>query len=274
MSYQIKIAEPCSEDWNQMTPTQKGAFCASCEKEVIDFTAMSNLELARKISETEKNKQQGGLCGRFRPTQLDTPLPSLERNRWRQSAMAAGFTAVMGISGSLQAQEVTTKVNTEIQPVCNPEEPEFVNPYTEAQEFQSEELQGVLGGMVVGGIRAVPVEVAMGEIRGVVRDQDKLPLPGARVTIVGTELVAHTNFDGEYILRVDPSLRAENMWLEISYIGYVSKTVLLSKFESATEILLVELEEDFMGEIIVTGGVSVTRPNIFRRIGNLFRRKY
>ncbi|SFR35735.1 CarboxypepD_reg-like domain-containing protein [Robiginitalea myxolifaciens] len=273
MSYQIKIAEPCSEDWNQMTPTQQGAFCASCKKEVVDFTGMSNRELARRINEAEKDKQGEGLCGRFRSSQLDTPLPRIEANRWRQNAIAAGFTAVMGFSGSLKAQESLPKVTTEIQPVCDVEDTEIKTPFDQAEVTETEELQGVLGGVVIGGAQAVGVDITTAEIRGVVLDQDQQPLPGARVTIVGTDLLAHTNFDGEYVLRVSPRLRTDDMWLEISYIGFVSKTVLLSKSQSASEIMLVELEEDFMGEMVVVGGASFGRPSIFRRIGNLFRRR-
>ena len=41
------IAEPCHEDWNAMIPEEKGRFCKSCEKTVIDFTRMSLPEIHR-----------------------------------------------------------------------------------------------------------------------------------------------------------------------------------------------------------------------------------
>ena len=89
MAFKISIPEPCHERWREMTPTQKGGFCAKCEKEVIDFTAYSNYELARKLGRGEK------LCGRFRASQLDTTLPTLERHRWRERMAALGFTALL-----------------------------------------------------------------------------------------------------------------------------------------------------------------------------------
>jgi hypothetical protein len=95
MPLKITIPEPCSENWNGMTPTQKGAFCASCKKEVIDFRAHSQMELARKLELSAKSGDGHGLCGRFRPDQLDTPLPSLNRSQWRWRAVAAGFTALL-----------------------------------------------------------------------------------------------------------------------------------------------------------------------------------
>lgn len=37
----FQIPEPCSEDWNEMTPTEKGAFCNKCSKEVLDLRGCS-----------------------------------------------------------------------------------------------------------------------------------------------------------------------------------------------------------------------------------------
>lgn len=41
----INIPEPCHENWSKMTPTQRGAFCSACSKEVIDFTDKSATEI-------------------------------------------------------------------------------------------------------------------------------------------------------------------------------------------------------------------------------------
>lgn len=64
--YQIKIEEPCHENWNTMTPNAQGKFCGSCAKDVVDFTAMSDKEV---ISYFENYK--GSLCGRFNANQLE-----------------------------------------------------------------------------------------------------------------------------------------------------------------------------------------------------------
>lgn len=63
--FKISIPQPCTEDWNTMTPTEKGKFCSSCQKEVFDFTDKLDSEIAKIMS---KNKH--GLCGRFRASQL------------------------------------------------------------------------------------------------------------------------------------------------------------------------------------------------------------
>jgi len=41
MNHLFQIPELCSENWNEMTPTEKGAFCKKCSKEVLDLRALS-----------------------------------------------------------------------------------------------------------------------------------------------------------------------------------------------------------------------------------------
>ncbi|UKN01537.1 hypothetical protein K6119_17580 [Paracrocinitomix mangrovi] len=63
----IQIPTPCSEDWNKMTPTEKGAFCDKCAFEVIDFTNQSPEE----IKETLKARSGQRTCGHIAPVQMD-----------------------------------------------------------------------------------------------------------------------------------------------------------------------------------------------------------
>jgi len=42
---QLTIPTPCTEDWNQMTPSAKGAFCQKCQVDVMDFTEKTNEEI-------------------------------------------------------------------------------------------------------------------------------------------------------------------------------------------------------------------------------------
>ncbi|MFL5763659.1 MAG: hypothetical protein ACJ77K_06925 [Bacteroidia bacterium] len=64
--YRIRIPEPCQEDWNKMTPVQQGRFCASCAKNVTDFSAMSGYQINDLI-----RKRKVNMCGRFRADQLE-----------------------------------------------------------------------------------------------------------------------------------------------------------------------------------------------------------
>ena len=59
--FQLQIPEPCRESWDKMTPVEQGRFCDSCQKTVVDFTAMSDMQLAAFF----KKPSTGSVCGRF-----------------------------------------------------------------------------------------------------------------------------------------------------------------------------------------------------------------
>src|SRR5258705_969459 len=64
---QLSIPTPCHENWDNMTPSEKGKFCDSCQKQVVDFSKMSD----RQVAEFFKKPSTGSVCGRFMSDQLD-----------------------------------------------------------------------------------------------------------------------------------------------------------------------------------------------------------
>jgi len=68
--FQLKIADPCHENWEKMTPSEKGKFCGSCQKQVIDFTGMTDTQLAAFF----KKPSTGSTCGHFLGDQLDRKI--------------------------------------------------------------------------------------------------------------------------------------------------------------------------------------------------------
>ncbi|XOV68074.1 MAG: T9SS type A sorting domain-containing protein [Fluviicola sp.] len=50
----FSIPKPCSEEWNEMTPTEKGAFCQKCSNEVRDVSNMGNEEIIQMMSSERK----------------------------------------------------------------------------------------------------------------------------------------------------------------------------------------------------------------------------
>jgi hypothetical protein len=71
---QISIPKPCHEDWNKMTPNEKGSFCSKCAKTVIDFTKKTNEEIKNFLTEKSEKK----ICGRFMNDQLEKPLNPID----------------------------------------------------------------------------------------------------------------------------------------------------------------------------------------------------
>ncbi|MEY8868555.1 energy transducer TonB [Meridianimaribacter flavus] len=66
--YSISIPKPCHENWLKMTPNEKGRFCQSCSKTVVDFTNMTTDDIQDFI---HNNKHQR-ICGHIKQSQLDT----------------------------------------------------------------------------------------------------------------------------------------------------------------------------------------------------------
>jgi hypothetical protein len=73
---QLSIPSRCHENWETMSPAQKGRFCGSCQKQVIDFSTMSD----RAIAAFFTRPSTGSVCGRFRHQQLDREL-QVEKKR-------------------------------------------------------------------------------------------------------------------------------------------------------------------------------------------------
>ena len=89
---QIRIPQPCHENWNEMTPTQKGAFCSVCTKEVIDFSVMSDDEVKHYFMANAGKKT----CGRFRKEQVSgLPIVLDEQVIYTNIALWKKFLAVV-----------------------------------------------------------------------------------------------------------------------------------------------------------------------------------
>jgi len=72
---QLTIAEPCHENWDGMTPVEKGKFCGSCQKQVVDFSNMSDRQVAEFFKKPILSLSKGGsVCGRFMYDQLDREI--------------------------------------------------------------------------------------------------------------------------------------------------------------------------------------------------------
>jgi hypothetical protein len=57
---QIKIASPCSADWERMEGTDRVRFCGECKKNVFNLSAMTRRDAEALIKETNAN-----LCARL-----------------------------------------------------------------------------------------------------------------------------------------------------------------------------------------------------------------
>jgi hypothetical protein len=80
----FRIASPCQENWQGMTPDGQGRHCAQCAKTVVDFTDWKTEDILFYL----RSPQGRGSCGRFKASQLALPIPPKEQvvyNIWQTS---------------------------------------------------------------------------------------------------------------------------------------------------------------------------------------------
>ena len=65
--FKLKIAKPCHENWDSMSIVENGRHCLSCNKDVIDFSILTDDQIQNYfISNYGKE-----VCGRFKYVQLE-----------------------------------------------------------------------------------------------------------------------------------------------------------------------------------------------------------
>lgn len=95
----ITIPKPCHENWNAMSPKEKGRFCGSCSKTVVDFTKKSPSEIKEYLVEHKSER----VCGHFYKKQLDSivieiPQISFHQQLSFQKTFVLALFFVMGTS--------------------------------------------------------------------------------------------------------------------------------------------------------------------------------
>lgn len=235
MKYQIEIPKPCNENWNKMTPLEKGRHCKSCDKEVIDFTKMTNSEVSKKVL-TQKN-----LCGRFNQLQLKTEIEIVKKNDFSKIAASIALVATIGVSEpvfSLSKKDSMAILNLKTEKVFL--ENDSINKYI--------------------------------IIKGIVKDRLE-GLPGVSIVLKGTQIGAETDFDGNFSIKI-PNKKRNSHILVFSYLGYKQQEMDVLSIKKPL-IIKLEEDNTVLGGIEITLGMVevVKKPTIFKRVGNFFRKK-
>jgi len=103
---------PCHESWDSMANIPGGKFCSACQKNVVDFSKMSNQQILVYLAGKDK------LCGKFGDFQLEGLNYYLSVNekqpsffkRWSFAALFMGL--VPFINYEANAKPVTLEHNT------------------------------------------------------------------------------------------------------------------------------------------------------------------
>lgn len=213
--FNLSIKTPCAENFNNFSPTQKGGFCDSCTKEVIDFTTMNAKEIINHLEmNTSKNT-----CGRFTSKQLTTYTSSNPKGR--------KISFISGVAFALIALFSFTKA--------------------QAQNIKNETKTLNNGPSKFGKI----INENNITIKGIV-SENNVPIPGVNIVLEGTSVGTVSDFNGAFDFPV--TLKKGDV-LVFSYIGFTSKKVVIQNKNSVKNIELnVDLTMDscvLMGKVAV-----------------------
>ncbi len=221
-SFKLQVQTPCHENWQAMTETEKGRFCKSCAKEVVDFTQMTDEELLRFFT----NKKEGNTCGRLYQDQLERPLVSLaparNRPKWSWNIAAMLFVLLFKTHPS-KAQAPAAAITQQVAGNNDPLAP-IGQPATGTQQTFT--------------------------LTGSVKDNNGEPVAGVSVSIIGKKMGTLTDTNGAYQLG---GVKKGDV-IVLSAVGYQPERFTASTPEQQSVIMQYSL----MGDVVVTvGGISL-----------------
>ena len=236
----IQIDKPCSEDFKTFKKTDKGGFCNSCKKTVVDFTKMNDQEII-----TYFNSDKSKTCGLFLESQLKSySNPSISLNRKNTSTFASSLfgislVSVLSLTNAYSQEKTNT---TSIVKEENVDTKKDIDSVDLNEKFT---------------------------VSGIVSDKSG-PLPGANIYLKNYNISTQTDIDGKFTF---PKLLKTGDVLIVSFIGYNNKEIQVkSKNESITisyDVKLDNCQMFMMGEV-ATNNVYKSKRTLFQKIKSLF----
>ena len=215
-NYSIQIDNPCAENWNAMTKTDKGKFCAMCEKNVIDFSKLTDNEILKIIQGNNKN-----LCGRFTQTQLNRVL----------------------IDTSPQTSPKLYQILAGLLLLSSTDANATENQKTKIENFENETKTPII--LENDTIPKTKKQTDF-TITGKIIDEGKEAIPGASIMLKGNKQVATvSNDNGEFSLNIPKKMFRDSIILMISAHIFEDTTFVISKKDLENkQVVFVEMKED------------------------------
>ena len=256
--FQLSIPTPCHENWDNMTKLEKGKFCGSCQKQVIDFSNMSDREIAIFF----KKKYRGSVCGRFMEGQLDRSIEiPKKRIPWVKyffQIMLPAFLVTM--KATAQGKIKVTKVSTvDKKPVCSklsgtvgmvlPDYKPILKGDTTINAIEKEPIKQIPGNAIPDINKEIIINLI--RVKGKIVDDKGFGIPYATVIIKGTKIGTACDTSGNFIINVDK--KQNQITLVASCVGFetIEKSINPSS-DLATDIIM-QSTPMLSGEVVVAG---------------------
>tara|TARA_B100001245_G_C22820641_1_gene394941 strand:+ start:196 stop:918 length:723 start_codon:yes stop_codon:yes gene_type:complete len=223
--FDLRIPKPCDEDWNSFDRTENGGFCQSCQKNVIDFTSMTDHQIIDYFKNANNNT-----CGRFHKDQLKhyQMIGASKSNSFLNwiKAGTLSFSLLLSLENEASEFESPHKISVQQQ-----------YPIFKDQSFEQDQTDPIT-------------------IKGKVTDEEGYTIPGANIVIKGTSRGTTADIDGNFTL--------ENVQIgDVLIASFIGLETIEYKVKSSDSdiALTLELEMGYAltGEVIV-GGIYKTNP--------------
>jgi hypothetical protein len=227
------IPTPCHENWDNMTQQDKGRFCASCSKQVVDFSLMSDQQVLNYFKTAT-----GKVCGRFANDQLQRPMievPKQKKKVWWIAAMMP-LLFVFGKASAQKKKIRTTKggpaliirdnrpeIMGEVAPGIKPVVDTVAEPIT-----STENCLRTVGDTILINTSDRLI------IKGTLTDMEKGDvLLYVSILIKNSKIGAASDVNGNFTISMKNNEKLPT--LIFSYVGYETKEIDLNK--SSSEIV-------------------------------------
>jgi len=228
---ELHIENPCQENLNKMTTTDRGVFCSSCSKEVIDFSLMSNDEILQQF----KNYTGGG-CGIFRGDQLGRPLTGTPRR-----SIAWKYAWQLLIPAFLLTRQAKGQTQTVIAGTVAKRPVTTVKDYSPHKRDHADKMLG------------------LAQVKGIVLDSNtRQPVSNASIGVPDYGIVGFTDSSGRFAVTIKPGSHE----LTISSAGYRLNNYKLNENHGAGELII-----EMLPDIKELDGVTVTGYGGQRLVG-------
>ena len=251
---QLSVPTPCHEDWDKMNPVEKGRFCDSCQKKVIDFSNMSDREIATFF----KKPSSDSVCGRFMQDQLERSIEiPKKRIPWLKYFFQITIPLFLAnlkstAQGNVSLKEIQAAVfNPSIKGRDNKLQSLFKNIFTDSiitsSPLESKNEVRHHGRLDV----AFSIKTNQATLKGRVIDEKGNPISYATVQVKGTSLATQSDTAGNFNINIS---RSENQ------VTLVALSVGFSTFERSINLstdtitnIILQPTEMVGGAVVVVG---------------------
>jgi hypothetical protein len=267
---QIQVPEPCHENWLLMTPSEKGRYCNSCQKVVVDFSIMSDAEIMRYFQ-----KNTGSTCGNFTVGQLSReirePATPVRKKYWGMlfSVLVTFFasckSSVEKVRGKIipmnsqryEAYPMIVGAIVMMPEIDTATIPKISTHLIDEIESTRGEVEMVVSEPTIQSdisIRIVDSVEPTIIVTGKVMNDQGAPLPGAVIHIQELDKRIVTNAEGTYSVSLE---QHGKLTFITSYVGYnINETYIEAANEKARNIVLTPSENELAGVVVVGYGAT------------------